>query len=60
MIEKWGYASLHVSGIPTNEYIIDAGSGDLSIVGPFDPTIVPHPDDPSVHYAPTPIIEIWI
>jgi len=60
VIEKWGYATLHASGLSSDEYTVDAASGDLKIVGPFTPPIVPHPDNPAVAMNPAPLIEIWV
>lgn len=70
IIEKWGNATIHPLGcpvvndpssggrVPTS--IIDKGTGDLVIVGPFWPIVSYYPDMPWLHTDSAPLIEYWI
>jgi len=60
LIEKYGSASFHPVGCPAGTAIIDNGTGDLKINGPFYPITKEYPGYPGLLYEPAPRIEIWI
>ena len=60
--EKWGNATIHPLGCYPKTAIVDKGTGDLKIVGPFVPKIN-HYTDPGLTWLwrqSAPLIEYWI
>ena len=60
--EKWGNATVHPIGCYPGTSIIDKGTGDLTIVGPFTPKINYY-TDPGLTWLwrqSAPLIEYWI
>lgn len=63
--EKYGNATIHPLGCPTGSAVIDKGTGDMAIVGPFVPIIqyynIPgHPELNWLWSQSAPLIEYWI
>ncbi|MDH4123356.1 MAG: PKD domain-containing protein, partial [Thermoplasmata archaeon] len=60
LLEKFGNASLHPVGCPAGTAIVDAGTGDLKINGPFYPIVQTVAGLPWLVSEPSPRIEIWV
>jgi len=60
--EKWGNATIHPLGCYPGTSVVDKGTGDLTIVGPFVPNIEYY-TDPGLTWLwrnSAPLIEYWI
>jgi len=60
--EKWGNATVHPLGCYPGTSVVDKGTGDLVMVGPFVP-MVEYYTEPGLtwlHKASAPLIEYWV